>query len=171
MERRLQERNEATKKKGTSFSVFRRTNSKEKEMDLRRELEVRSKSKSIDVVAIERQRDPSVTKPEQHDFRHLLRQTDHLQQPNKQDEPVSIPGQSGLKPVSIPGQSGLKPVSSRQTARHGQNVQPVLNRQVVSGSHRGAHRPIGRGGVVHKEEVTSKLQASGSQDYDYETQF
>ena len=157
MERRLQERNEAAKKRGSSLSMFRRTDSKQKDVDLRRELEARSKSKSIDVAAIEKQRDSLDTKSEQHDFRHLLRQTDHLHQTTKQDEPVSIPGQSSLKPVS-----------SRQT---GQYVQPSANRQVLSGKRSNAHQPTGRGGRGHKEEVTSKLQASSSQDYDYETQF
>ena len=76
LERKLQE---VPKKKGSSFKLFGKP--KDQEVDLRKELETRSRSKVIDVSALERKRDTqTVSSPEQHDFRHLLRQTDHSKQ-------------------------------------------------------------------------------------------
>ena len=78
-ERRLQE---MPKKKGSSFKLFGK--SKDQEVDLRKELEARSRSKVIDVASLERRRDTrTASSPEQHDFRHLLRQTDHSKPVNQ----------------------------------------------------------------------------------------
>ena len=84
MERKRQE---VPKKKGSSFKLFGKP--KDQEIDLRKELEARSRSKVIDVNALERRHDTqTASAPEQHDFRHLLRQTDH----SKQTSQTGLPG-------------------------------------------------------------------------------
>ncbi len=52
--------------------------------------------KSLDITAFERRKDAESVEPEQHDFRYLLRQTDHSKQP---------PTQSGAWPISEPHQT------------------------------------------------------------------
>ncbi len=84
-ERRIQQIDISTKKKGSFSQLFGRS---KENPDLRKELEAKSKSKSIDITAFERRKDAESAKPEQHDFRHLLRHTDPSNQPPMQSEGV-----------------------------------------------------------------------------------
>lgn len=75
MEQRQQERTVALKTKGShSTNIFCRT--KDRDVDLRKELEAKSRSKVVDVVALEQKQLMTDSAPEQHDFRHLLRHTE-----------------------------------------------------------------------------------------------
>lgn len=89
------ESHRGTRQEERSLSkLFGRT--KDKDVDLRHELEAKTQqSKSIDFAALEKKKDVELVEPEQHDFRHLLRQTDHSKQPTVQ----SGRGHSRLKPV------------------------------------------------------------------------
>jgi hypothetical protein len=78
LERRKQEREQASKKRG-SFKFFSRS-SKSFEEDAKKELEARVKAKKIDIKALEEtRREKSKHSPEkqQKDFRHVLRPVNH----------------------------------------------------------------------------------------------
>ena len=116
LERKLQERviEVPSKKRGSLSKLFGRT--KDKDVDLRHELQAKTQqSKTLDLAALEKKKYVELVEPEQHDFRHLLRQTDHSKQPT---------GQSGAWPQ--------RP-ETRQTGQTGYR-QPSIEEQVSTNS-------------------------------------
>lgn len=78
MERRNQERELATKKRGSSFKLFSRS-SKNMEEEIKKEFEAKSKPRKIDIKALEESRKEKVkqsSENQQKDFRHLLKRAD-----------------------------------------------------------------------------------------------
>lgn len=78
LERKKQERDQSSKKRG-SFKFFSRS-SKSFEEDVKKEFEAKIKTKKIDIKALEESRKEKVrqsSEKQQKDFRHVLRHTDH----------------------------------------------------------------------------------------------
>lgn len=113
---KAKEKEQITKKKG-GFRLFSRS-SKNVEDEMKKELEAKSKSKKIDIKALEESQQAKVmvrTSKPQLDFRHLLRKTEH-------SKPIRLSGEkrrSGNKPL-MPEDSStpkLLKIESRKISR------------------------------------------------------
>lgn len=121
MERRNQEREQATKKRGT-FKFFSRSSKSFEEEDTKKELEAKTKAKKIDLKALEesrRQKARQSTDKQQKDFRHVLRQTD----PSKAKKtPRSVERDSKGKDETEVKKNLLKPPLRIEDKKKGRGV-------------------------------------------------
>ena len=93
LERKKEEREQATKKRG-SFKFFSRS-SKSFEEDTKKELEAKVRAKKIDIKALEesrKEKSRQSSEKQQKDFRHVLRHTDHSKVAKKSPERKTTKG-------------------------------------------------------------------------------
>lgn len=171
-ERRAKEREELTKKRGSQkVSSRMMTNTAEAQVDLRGELEA-WQSRTVDMSSLERARKHSGTAPKQRDFRHVLRQPDHLRNERERGKMVEERG-GGRR-----GEGGERGGRKTEKSRERMTEEKWRGRKVEQkgGERKGRYEERERGRKEGKAERTRWSRTTENHhdyelDFDLETQF